>query len=260
MEIARGMVHGATGQELPEPAVESGSLGLEAIHQELSAYRYCTVFVVEGEELDKDALEDQLEEIGDSLLVVGDPTALKVHVHTDDPGRALTLGTAVGAVEGVEIANMHVQTAQREGRLLESVPAAGLPMLETGSSPCARARKSAPVRKPRRHARDRGRSVDEPVGRGHPRGDRGGPDGHRARPSEQLERRPHRGAGSGAEREGRARYPLEVGAGRVCGDGEVRADVSPDENEQAMREELRRRLPERSRSRRATRPRRHRDP
>ena len=53
-------------------------------------------------------------------------------MHTDDPGRALTLGTAVGAVEGVEIANMHVQTAQREERLLESVPAPGLTMLETG--------------------------------------------------------------------------------------------------------------------------------
>ena len=77
-------------------------------------------------------LEGQLEEIGDSLLVVGDSTALKVHVHTDDPGRALTLGTALGAVEGVEIANMHVQTAQREERLLESAPAPSLATLETG--------------------------------------------------------------------------------------------------------------------------------
>src|SRR5262249_46381941 len=64
--------------------------------------------------------EAQLEEIGDSLLVVGDPTALKVHVHTDDPGRAIAFGTALGVVEGVEIANMHHQTAQREERLLES--------------------------------------------------------------------------------------------------------------------------------------------
>ena len=132
VEIARGMVYGATGHELPEASVESESLGLDAIHQELSAYRYCTVFVVEGEQLDKDVLEGQLEEIGDSLLVVGDPTALKVHVHTDDPGRALTLGTALGAVEGVEIANMHVQTAQREERLLESAPAPSLATLETG--------------------------------------------------------------------------------------------------------------------------------
>jgi DAK2 domain fusion protein YloV len=118
VEIARGMVHGATGEELPEAPVETESLGLDAIHQELSEYRYCTVFVVEGEGLDKNAFEIELEEIGDSLLVVGDATALKVHVHTDDPGRALTLGTARGVVEGVEIANMHVQTAQREERLL----------------------------------------------------------------------------------------------------------------------------------------------
>ena len=130
VEIARGMVYGATGKELPDVPVEAESLGFDAIHQELSDYRYCTVFVVEGEELDKDTLEDQLEEIGDSLLVVGDSTALKVHVHTDDPGRALTLGTALGVVEGVEIANMHVQTAQREERLLESAPA--IATLETG--------------------------------------------------------------------------------------------------------------------------------
>ena len=50
---------------------------------------------------------------------------------TDDPGRALTLGTAVGTVEGVEIANMHHQTAQREERLLEATPSS-LPTLETG--------------------------------------------------------------------------------------------------------------------------------
>jgi fatty acid kinase len=131
VEIARGMVYGATGEELPEVPVEGESLALDAIHQELSEYRYCTVFVVEGEALDKDALEEQLEEIGDSLLVVGDPAALKVHVHTDDPGRALTLGTALGVVEGVEIANMHVQTAQREVRLLEGSPTS-VATLETG--------------------------------------------------------------------------------------------------------------------------------
>ncbi len=131
VEIARGMVYGATGQELPEAAVESEPLGLDAIHQELSEFRYCTVFLVDGEDLDKDALEAQLEEIGDSLLVVGDSSALKVHVHTDDPGRALMLGTALGVVEGVEIANMHHQTAQREGRLLENAPGV-VQTLETG--------------------------------------------------------------------------------------------------------------------------------
>ena len=97
-------------------------IGVAAIHQELSRYRYCTVFVVEGDALDADELERELAELGDSLLVVGDRSALKVHVHTDDPGRALSLGVARGTIEGVEIANMHEQTREREDRLLHPVP------------------------------------------------------------------------------------------------------------------------------------------
>jgi dihydroxyacetone kinase-like predicted kinase len=100
------------------------ALGLDAIHLELSKYRYCTVFVVEGEDLDSAGLEAMLEAMGDSLLVVGDSSALKVHVHTDDPGAALTAATALGVVEGVEIANMHQQTVQREERLLETAGSA----------------------------------------------------------------------------------------------------------------------------------------
>ena len=73
----------------------------------------------------------ELDELGDSLLVVGDATALKIHVHTDDPGRALALGTALGTIEGVEIANMHKQTEQRSERILESGPDPEL-TLETG--------------------------------------------------------------------------------------------------------------------------------
>ena len=131
VEIARGLVYGASGETLPEVPVETEALSIDAIHLELSEYRYCTVFVVEGEDLDQAALENTLERMGDSLLVVGDESALKVHVHTDDPGAALTAATLLGVVDGVEIANMHHQTAQREDRLLESA-GAPLPTLETG--------------------------------------------------------------------------------------------------------------------------------
>jgi uncharacterized protein len=122
MEIVRGLVAVLTGEELPEPPEQRETLTVDAIHQELSRYRYCTVFVVEGEGLDLGGLETELAKLGDSLLVVGDDSALKVHVHTDDPGRALSLGTARGTVEGVEIANMHLQTQEREERLLRPVP------------------------------------------------------------------------------------------------------------------------------------------
>jgi DAK2 domain fusion protein YloV len=123
VEIVRGITAALTGEELPTAAPdEPDHLGVEAIHQELSRYRYCTVFLVEGEGLDAETIEDELERIGDSLLVVGDPSALKVHVHTDDPGRALSLAVAQGTISGVEIANMHAQTAEREERLLELAP------------------------------------------------------------------------------------------------------------------------------------------
>jgi hypothetical protein len=134
VEITRGLALSMAGMPLPEAPVEVEALGLDAIHQELSTYRYCTVFVVEGNGLDLAALETQLEQIGDSLLVVGDSSALKVHVHTDEPGVALSYATALGVVEGVEIANMHAQAAQREERLLEGSAAAlpALATLETG--------------------------------------------------------------------------------------------------------------------------------
>src|SRR5262249_61271826 len=110
-----------SGEPLPEVAPElPDELGVEAIHQELSRYRYCTTFLVEGDDLDADAIEAELEQLGDSLLVVGDREALKVHAHTDDPGRALAIGTANGVIDRVEIANRHEQTVQREERLLEA--------------------------------------------------------------------------------------------------------------------------------------------
>ena len=116
VEIMRGIVAAMTGEELalPDAAPE---LGLEAIHRELSEFRYCTAFLVEGSGLDAVSLEHELEALGDSLLVVGDESALKIHVHTDDPGAALSLGTARGTISGVEIADMHVQTAERDERL-----------------------------------------------------------------------------------------------------------------------------------------------
>jgi uncharacterized protein len=122
LELVRGLAASVSGEPLPALPPPQEELGVEAIHQELSRYRYCTTFVIEGDELDSDAIEAELEQLGDSLLVVGDREALKVHVHTDEPGRALALGTAVGVIDRVEIANMHEQTVQREERLLEAVP------------------------------------------------------------------------------------------------------------------------------------------
>jgi DAK2 domain fusion protein YloV len=126
LEIVRGIVAAATGAAVAAAEPEAAPAAtFESAHAELSRYRYCTVFVLErgdGGPLDAEAVEAELEPLGDSLLVVGDADALKVHVHTDDPGRALSLAVARGAIDGVEIANMQEQAAQRTERLLHAVP------------------------------------------------------------------------------------------------------------------------------------------
>jgi DAK2 domain fusion protein YloV len=137
VELVRGIAAAVSGEAVPEPprAEEHPGAehpGFDAIHQELSQYRYCTTFLIEGDGLDREALEDELERMGDSLLVVGDEKAIKVHVHTDEPGRALSCGTAVGTIDRVEIANMHEQTQQREERLLSAVPDPPSQRAETG--------------------------------------------------------------------------------------------------------------------------------
>jgi uncharacterized protein len=81
-----------------------------------STYRYCTNFAVTGDALDG-AYATDLETLGDSVLVVGDRTTLKVHVHTDDPERAIALFDGAGQVSHLDVADMRMQVAQRDARL-----------------------------------------------------------------------------------------------------------------------------------------------
>ena len=120
VEIVRGIAAHVRGEPLPEPAAAAEELPLDAIHRELSRFRYCTTFFVEGEAVDPDRLEAALSPLGDSLLVVGSPGAVKAHVHTDEPGRALSIATALGTLAEIEINNMHQQTAARTERLTSS--------------------------------------------------------------------------------------------------------------------------------------------
>ena len=117
LEILRGIAAHVRGEPLPELEGVTGGIPLEAVHQELSRYRYCTSFFVEGETIDPEELERELTKLGDSLLVVGGPGAVKVHVHTDEPGAALALATDRGVIAEIDIKNMHVQTADRTQRL-----------------------------------------------------------------------------------------------------------------------------------------------
>ena len=86
-------------------------------HHEDSRYRYCTNFIVIGSGLESRSFVPMLEELGDSVLVVGDEATLKVHVHTDEPEAAVALFEDAGAVSQLDVADMREQIAERTARL-----------------------------------------------------------------------------------------------------------------------------------------------
>ena len=89
-------------------------------HHYDSRFRYCTNFIVTGTGLNPRSFVPRLEEIGDSVLVVGDEATLKVHVHTDDPEVAVVAFEEAGEVQRLDIADMREQIAARERRLTTS--------------------------------------------------------------------------------------------------------------------------------------------
>ena len=90
---------------------------------ESSSFRYCTNFAVTGKGLDAGRFTPMLEQLGDSVLVVGDDRTLRVHVHTDEPDAAVRLFEAVGEVSRFDVADMHEQVAERSARLSDAAPA-----------------------------------------------------------------------------------------------------------------------------------------
>jgi hypothetical protein len=90
-----------------------------------STYRFCTNFAVTGGGLRRGRFIAQLEALGDSVLVVGDEATLKVHLHTDEPERATAVFASAGEVSRLDVADMHLQLAERDARLLELAAADG---------------------------------------------------------------------------------------------------------------------------------------
>lgn len=86
------------------------------IHTEDIVFGYCTEFMVklENDKLAKNPFKEQtfrhdLNELGDSLLVVADEELVKVHVHTEQPGIALGYGQQFGSLINIKIENMRQQ-------------------------------------------------------------------------------------------------------------------------------------------------------
>jgi uncharacterized protein len=75
-------------------------------------YGYCTEFIVKlhkPAKFKEDFMKNPLSQMGDSLVVVTDDDLLKVHVHTNQPGVALTLAQKYGDLQTIKIENMRLQ-------------------------------------------------------------------------------------------------------------------------------------------------------
>lgn len=96
----------------PKPPVIAPAAPVEAPPTE---FGYETVFILSSpaKPLDLAAIRAHLETIGESVLVAGDETTCKVHVHNLRPDEVLAYGISLGDVRAVTIENLDQQSAER---------------------------------------------------------------------------------------------------------------------------------------------------
>ncbi|WP_025725135.1 DAK2 domain-containing protein [Acholeplasma granularum] len=119
IKIIEGMLMALEGQILTEQdaaAVTIGGnpeyVGAHNLGEVDIKFGYCTEFIVQlfdWENFDQNSVREPLEQMGDSLVVVTDEDLLKVHVHTNQPGVALTLAQKFGELKTIKVENMRTQ-------------------------------------------------------------------------------------------------------------------------------------------------------
>ncbi|MCH8817070.1 MAG: DAK2 domain-containing protein [Chloroflexi bacterium] len=141
LEQAQGRGDGATEFPPPSPiGVESDGRSFAGVRvdfinaaQEV-IYGYCTVFMIEGEDLDVIKIRDRATTFGESAVVAGDSTAVKIHLHPLDPGPVISYAAALGTLSGITILNMDEQMSEwaaGQQSLPAPAPVADAPRLET---------------------------------------------------------------------------------------------------------------------------------
>lgn len=113
--IYMGYVACLRGEEIPTE-VSNETDGVPVFvddHESLEEikFAYCTEFLIQNLypdilEEDIDSFRRRLNRIGDCVVVVGDLGLVKVHVHTNEPGKALEYGLSLGELVNLKIENM----------------------------------------------------------------------------------------------------------------------------------------------------------
>jgi fatty acid kinase len=122
--ILNGIYACVTGQEIEvDSEADDGAPDLDAIHAREEAWGYCTEFFVDGFDGDPADFEDHIYTSGRSALVVADDALVKVHIHTQDPGAALSYAGRFGRLAGVKVEDMEAQVEARDPKPREGGPA-----------------------------------------------------------------------------------------------------------------------------------------
>ncbi len=108
--VLEGMSRALHGEQLGETTAASGAFAghAEALEGE---YGFDIQFIIEGAELNVDEIRRTITDMGDSVLVVGDERAVKVHLHAPEPGHALNYGSRMGRLSRIIVENMDAQYA-----------------------------------------------------------------------------------------------------------------------------------------------------
>src|SRR5918997_3097915 len=101
--------------EEEETEADEERLRETVVHSAEEAWGYCTEFIVNDFSGGEREFETRIQEIGKSVLVIPDDDLVKVHLHTQDPGSALTYASGFGRLSGVKIDDMEAQTRARAG-------------------------------------------------------------------------------------------------------------------------------------------------
>lgn len=79
-------------------------------------FGYCTNFMIFGEGIDFEGARETFNNMGQSVVAVGDDTVVKVHIHTENPGEVLAYALSLGYLDQIKIDNMTLQTEELKGQ------------------------------------------------------------------------------------------------------------------------------------------------
>ena len=103
------------------PAAAQKKADFSAFATEDIKFTYCTEFIVrKANSKNVDLLRAYLDNIGDSLVIVEDEEIIKTHVHTNDPGKAITKALSYGQLLTVKVENMREQHTTLDAHAAEA--------------------------------------------------------------------------------------------------------------------------------------------